>query len=163
MTAEVTTRRILAEKALQETCGQQCVDWAIGLLERGSDSHYIFRLAGMVPPHNHFEIAELRDNVLSDLAIEDTSPEKSITAYTLEICRSVLNGEGDVVAALTEIAQLCISAEYQRNIMDFYLLYFAYTDLQSSDVQWYWDGLTTENALTIIRERMATFVEENPG
>ena len=51
-------RRFLAEKSLQVTCGQQCVDWAIGMLATRENRHFLLRLAGMLPPFNHFELAE---------------------------------------------------------------------------------------------------------
>ena len=158
----VTTNRILAEKLLQDSCGQNCVDWAIGMLGQGRDTHHVLRLAGMIPPHNHFEIAELRDKALRELEIPDISVTEAITKFTVELLQAALCGETDMVAALAEVKELCIANDYQGDIMEFYHLYFALTDLQYSDVQWYWPGATAENISAIIRERATAFVESHP-
>ena len=63
------------------------------------------------------------------------------------------------IATLTIIKDLCIARDYQRDIYDFYLLYFAYTDLQESEVQWYWEGATRENIASIVRDRAEVFLQ----
>jgi hypothetical protein len=50
---------------------------------------------------------------------------------------------------------------YPHDLYDFYLLYFAYSDLQDASVQWYWEGATRDNILAIIGERAAAFVGAN--
>jgi hypothetical protein len=159
--ARVTTKQVLAEKALNETCGNQCVEWAIGMLESGHDANYLLRLAGMLPPYNHFEIADLRDRALNELGAHDISTFDAVTAYAVELLDSALRGDVDILHALARVNDLCIANDYQHNIMEFYLLYFAHSDLQLSDVQWYWDGADAENILSIIRDRATAFVESH--
>jgi hypothetical protein len=156
----VTTTRIVAEKSLQATCGQQCVDWAIFMIEQGCDNQYVLRLASMLPPHNHFEIADLTDRALNDLGIAPVSPSDASIAYAVELFRCALDGEVDMLTALTEVKELCIANDYLRDLMDFYLLYFAHSDLQDNDVQWYWDGATKQNVLSIVRERATVFINK---
>jgi hypothetical protein len=153
----VTTNQILADKSLSETCGQQCVDWAIGMIEAGHDGHYLMRLAGMLPPFNHFEIAEFRDKTLAEMDIKDVPCSEAIT----KLFQKALKHEVDIFEALVEVSGLCIANDYQRNIMDFYLLENAYSELQFRDVQWYWDGATHDNIQSIIVERAKKFVDSN--
>ncbi len=159
--ASVSTNRILAERALQETCGQQCVDWAVGMLEQGADSHFVLRLAGMVPPHNHFEIAELTDKALDELGIDDMPQDQAVTKYSVELLRSALRGDTDILTVIAQVKELCIATDYQRDIMDFYLLYFACSDLREYGYQYYWDGATSENIHSIMQERAAAFVTKS--
>lgn len=157
----VTTARILADKALQRACGQECVEWAVSMLEQGHDGHYLSMLAGTCPPFNHFEIADYRDRSLRELGITDISKEAAVTAFSVEQLRLALAGEVDLIATITLIKDLCIEREYQRNIFDFYLLYCAYADLQESEVQWYWKGATRGNIVSIIRARAEVFLQSS--
>jgi len=153
----ITTARILTDKVLEETCGQECVDWAISMLEQDCDGHYLAILAGMSPPFNHFEIADLRDHSLREMGLSDFNESTAITTYVAEQLRILLNG-ADLAAKLDVIKDICIALDYQKDIYDFYLLYFAYTDLQESDFQWYWEGATRENIVSIVHERAEAFL-----
>jgi len=62
-----TNTRILAEKAMDKPCSQQCVDWALSLIDQDHAEPSVCALAYKVPPFDHLEIAALRDQVLSDL------------------------------------------------------------------------------------------------
>src|SRR5262245_9133475 len=87
---KISTAHILADKALQESCGQNCVDWAITMLEQGHDGHNLMMLAGMLPPYNHFEIAALRDRALHELRIGDLDPSVAIRTFAVERLRLAL-------------------------------------------------------------------------
>lgn len=157
--ATITTARILADKALRQTCGQECVDWAISMLEQGRDGHYLRMLAGTSPPFNHFEVADYRDRSLRELGITDISDSAAITTYAAERLRLALAGEVDLASTLRTIKDLYVGADYLRDIYDFYLLYFAYTDLQESEFQWYWPDATRENITSIIHGRAEAFFQ----
>ena len=140
----MTTARILAEKAFQETCGQQCVDWAIGLLESGHDSPHLRQLAGMLPTYNHFEMAALRDRTIEELKFAEVTPTVAIREYAAEVLRYALHGDLDVIEALKVVADLCVANDYAPDLMDFYRLYYAHIDLQGGGMQWYWNGAMRE-------------------
>jgi hypothetical protein len=159
----VTTVQLLADKALQGTAGHQCVDWAIGMLERGYEGNYLLRLAGMLPPYNHFEISDLRDRALNELCIDDVNKDLALQNYATEVLTDAIRGRRSMISAIEIVKELCIANDYQRELMDFYLLYFAYTDLQESDVQWYWPDATRQNINEVVRERAVAFVESQIG
>ncbi len=156
----VTTNRILAEKALQKTCAQQCVDWAINLLEPGHDGYYVAMLAGQVPPFNHFELADLRDRALHELGIKEVVPSIAVHRYAVECLRAALAGDVDRVEALAIVKDLCVAIDYPKDLNEFYLLCFAYEDLLEREVQWYWPGATRENVLSIVRDTAEAFVQD---
>src|SRR5215475_1163705 len=107
MTSSISTARILADKVQQNTCGQQCVDWALGMLEAGHDGQYLQRLAAMSPPYNHFELAALRDHALAEQDIAEIQHDEAIVQYAKELLRNALaKGEG-LANAVAEVARLC--------------------------------------------------------
>lgn len=139
--------------------GHNCVDWAISILEQGRDGRYLAMLAGISPPFNHFEIADYLDYSLRELGLTGISDSAAVTTYAAEQLRLTLAGEADLTSTLGIIKDLYVARDFQRELYDFYLLYFAYTDLQESEVQWYWEGATRENIVSIIRDRAKAFLE----
>src|SRR4051812_42777422 len=131
------------------------------MLERGHQSHYVLRLAAMMPPYNHFEIADLRDRTLHELGIAEMSPSEAGLSYAKELLRNALLDRENIDQAFAEGAQLYIGNSYQKELSDFYLLYNAYDDLKSQEIQWYWDGATRENITSLMRDRARQFVSGN--
>jgi len=157
----VTTARILAEKALQETCGRQCVDWAIGMLELGHDSPNLLQLAGMLPPYNHFELAALRDRALQELKIQEAPPSDAIREYAVEVLRCALNGDLEVIEALDILVYLCRADGFRKDLMQFYHLSYGQVDLQDGGMQWCLDGATVEDFDEIFRVFAKEFVQSS--
>ena len=59
---------------------------------------------------------------------------------------------------LGELKNLVTLADAQGDIFDFYLLWWAYDDLQHSDEQQYWPGATRNNIVTVVREKARQFI-----
>jgi hypothetical protein len=154
----ITTAHLLLDRSLGDTAGQECVDWAIGMLEEGRDGYYLTRLAGMLPPHNHFEISNLRDKALIELGIADMSADDAVVAYAVELLRNAIHSDSSLIRSIATLAGLYVANEYQCELNDFYLLHYAYEDLQHDDIQWYWNGATRKNILNIMRERARQFL-----
>jgi hypothetical protein len=150
----VTTTKILALKALERRCGQECVDWAITMLEQGASQKSIGVLAGMTPPFNHFEMASLRDRALLDVGASKPTHSLAIQAYAGELALEALAGDIDTFRLLEELAELCIAEGYASELYDCYLLHFAWLDLRRGEVQWYWPGATQENIDQLVKERL---------
>jgi hypothetical protein len=156
----VTTAEILARRALQMTCGQECVDWAVGLLVEGLDSTDLRRLAGEVQPSSHFHLAALRDRTLEELDISPVSPTDAVTNYARERLRAAVAGTADLATEIAAVSQLYLAHDDARALLDFFLLDNAYADLQLVDLQWYWNDANRSNILAIMRERAEKFVNE---
>jgi hypothetical protein len=159
---KITTAFILADKALERACGQACVDWAIAMLEEGRDGHYLSRLAGMLPPYNHFELAALRDLALGEQGIPALGPSEAVRTFAAERLRLALSGEADLMDSVAEVQALCVAHDYMTELYDFYLLYWAYRDLSDVGHQWYWPEATPENIQGIIRSHAERFVRDMP-
>lgn len=156
-----TTARILFDKAFGNSSSQSCqacVDWAVQMLGQGHDGNCLAMLASMSSPFNDFEIAEYRDRSLVELQINEVSKVEAATIYAVELSQSAYVGQINLMSALYELKGICIECNYAENWYDFYLLYFAYSDLQSSEVQWYWEGANRSNIESIIRDRIHSFL-----
>ena len=157
----ITTAQVLAERALNEACGQSCVEWAISMLEQGKDGTHLRMLASMSPPFNHFEVAEYRDRSLEELGVGNTADAEAINMYAAEVLRLAATDEAELPSALARVKDLCVGFNYPKNLYDFYLLHFAYSDLQDSEVQWYWKGADRSNIDSIIEERVRAFLSSS--
>jgi hypothetical protein len=132
------------------------------MLEAGYDGRSLVLLAGMAPPYNHFELAELRDRALKEVGAVGLSDEAALRRYAAEELQRALSGEADMVETLRALKDLCVGNDYRHELYDLYLLYFAYTDLLDTDEQHYWPDATRENILSIIREQAEQLAQEPP-
>ncbi|HTV01371.1 MAG TPA: hypothetical protein VMF13_12560 [Luteitalea sp.] len=155
-----TTVQILGEKALDQECGQSCVDWAVGLLETGSDSDALAVLAGMTPPFNHFEVAGRRDRALAELGIADVSKNQAVREWAGEHLRRAWNEPAYCRSALSFVSDLCIRNDYQQDLFDFYLLDCAWDDLDEVGVAYHWLEATRDSIAAVVRARIESFLSD---
>ena len=159
----VTTAQILADKALQAECGEQCVDWAIDLLARGHEELPVCRLAAKLRPHNHFELASLRDQILRILGLGDLSADECLVIYARELLLAALNGDRLMRDALATIKDLYNANDCQTELQDFYLLCWAWDDLDTEHHTWHWPSADRKNIERITRDVALKFVSNNPN
>ncbi len=145
---------------MQMPCDEQCVDWAIRLLESGHESQSTCRLAAKLRPHNHFELASLRDQILTELGLADTTGDAAICGYVAETLAD--SNENTFDAVLTEIKDIYLSNDHEPiEIYDFYLLYFARADLKEQEFQYYWPDANRDNIGRITNDRIREFVVQH--
>jgi hypothetical protein len=154
----VSTIEILARRKLECSCGQECVDWAIGMLERGFESRSLLMLAGMTPPLHHFEIRDLRDRALEEMGLPERHIEDPVTAYVVAMVSAALADVGALREVFATVARIAIETGYPNELMPFYLLHFAAEDLRHQDTQWYWPEANRTNIYRIMREEAERFV-----
>ena len=158
MTHSVSTTEVLAGRALGRTAGQECIDWAIGMLERGFESRSLLMLAGLSPPLNSFETSELRDHALEELQPPELAIDDPVTAFAAEMVREGLANQRSLPDVFAQVTRLAIALGYPSTLMPFYLLHFACEDLRCSEVQWYWKDATRENIGRIMEEEARRFL-----
>ena len=156
-----TTTQIIAEKFLEMTCGQSCVDWAISLVSTGCDSLHVAMLAGMTPPHNHFELAAMRDQALRDLGVTAVSKDIAVRTWAAEQLRRVRDDDLELREAVRAVGKLCISDDRRRDLFDIYLLDCAFDDLEADGFSYHWDGATPETITEIVRGCVDEFLRRH--
>src|ERR1700722_7763128 len=100
------------------------VAWAIDTLAAGFDSGSLRILAGLEPPFDYDEVKRLYDRVFAELGIPQLPPEQHVRFYITSVLRSMRAGERGRKDTLKMLADLCVSLNYQRELMEFYHFYF---------------------------------------
>lgn len=129
------------------------------MIEHGYDDQSLYALACSQAPFNHFEIAELRGKALIKLKISDISHSTAVHVYAVEIIKGALSGKIELINALYALEQLCADNDYRSDLYDFYLLYYAYSDLQKHKNQHHWDDATIDNIDEIVRKHFESFIK----
>jgi hypothetical protein len=127
----ISTNRVVLEAAREKSCGQDLVDWAAQQIRNGVDSPHLRLLAGATHPYNHFELVDWRVKTFLELGIQVPSLDAAIGQYAAERLEAVSSaGDEALIAVVAELKDLCIETDYNREIYDFYILYFAREDLK---------------------------------
>ncbi|MBB5034536.1 hypothetical protein [Prosthecobacter vanneervenii] len=139
-----------------------CVEWALEALCQGYDSPSLRILAGLIPPFTTFEVRDYAMKALRELDISIPVGAAAISAYAKDLVLEIVVQPSLMQEPLRLLCDLCIAEDYQQDLYDFYLLRWAYDDLQQEPVQWYWNGADRSNIHQIILERChAWLVEHN--
>jgi len=138
------------------------VDWATEAILAGYDSESLRILAGLEPPFDDQEINRLSKRAFNELNIIPLTKENSIPHFIAPIFRQLSNGELTRKDALLKLKDLCLVTNYAKPLMDFYLLYFALSDLETSEVQWYWKDANRENINKIIDDYFENWLKNHP-
>lgn len=159
-----STALILARRALQLTCGNECVRWAESLLETGGDSVHLRMLAGATERGNHFELAALRDRALEELGVPCVARDEAVRRLAAEWLQEAGSDVDRLWLAVQSVCELAISADHPSELEDFYLLAYAHADLRDWGEQHYWRGVTRVDELeAVMRSRVATFIQPGQG
>ena len=145
-----TIHEILYDKIYFNILDERVVVWAIDMLEAGFDSEHLRMLAGAEKPYSYFALNPLYEKVINELGIKVPDSTKITENYINYMVDKVIVGNENPIKAVTILKDLCVSNNYQKELMDFYLLYFAKIDLQNDTVQWYWPDADRSNIDTII-------------
>jgi len=140
---------------------QNWVDWATEAIVAGYDSESLRILAGLESPFDEQEINRLSKRAFDELNIIPLKMENSIPYFIGPIFRQISNGEITRKEALLKLKDLCLATNYAKPLMDFYLLYFALSDLETSELQWYWKGANRENINKIIDDYFENWLKNN--
>jgi hypothetical protein len=156
-----STKEILAWRALNRSVNEAWVDWAVSMLEAGHDTWHLAILAGATEPFNQFEMIAIVDKALAELGCDWSDKEAVIRDYVTELLQQMVAHQIMSRNALRILADMCIEMDYPRDLLDFYLLYFAQDDLRTSQVQWHWLHATRDNIEEVIREHATQWILKN--
>lgn len=157
----VSTYRVLMKKSINADIDESWVEWACEMIEAGYESDYLYILAGITKPYNQFELQELTDKVFTDLNLETSDKFLTIRNYVYYILSKSINKPSMYLETLKEVRDFCIELDMRKEYMDFYLLYFAKSDLIESENQWYWDGADRNNIDKIIKEKFKEYIDRS--
>jgi hypothetical protein len=144
-TYEIQAGHILGLNNLQDM-----VDWAGEAIVGGYDSQSLRILAGLQAPFDDKEINRLFNKAFDELDIVSLTRQNCVPFYIVPIVRKAVEGRLTKKEALEKLKDLCLALNHEKALMKFYLLYHALSDLEISELQWYWKGATRDNINEII-------------
>ncbi len=96
---QLSTRAIQGTRALNYAPDQRWIDWAERLLVEGTDTPSLRIMAGLLPPFNSFEVAQLLDRVLDDLGVTAVGPDEGPAAYASDLVSELVDSRESVTAS----------------------------------------------------------------
>lgn len=156
-----STSEIIALYVLEERLDQKAVDWAVDMLVKDYDSPSLRILAGESSPFYHYEIVGIIARTLRELKIHIPSTRCDAVRLLFK-CRleSFLQKQSDFNDVMSWVREHVDFWEAPENMKNFYLLYWAACDLESSDYSNYWSEATHENIDLIVREHAKEWLAE---
>jgi len=122
------TSKILAYQYLEDFNIDQAVDWAQEMLTLGYDTPSLLILAGISKPTNFFEAEKYLLSSLNELGIALPEKHDAIVEYCKTFIEKMAKSI-DVKSNLQALYSTGQAFDYEKPIFDFYLLYWAWGDL----------------------------------
>ena len=147
------TSKILAYKELQDFDMNESIDWAVDMLSFGYQTPSLLILAGLSKPTNFFEAESYLLSTIKELGLVIPERKEAIFQY----CKSVIDKivkRKNVKGNLYELYKIGRTVDDDNLLIDFYLLYWAWDDLDcGQEYQHYWDGARLNNIEEIVIEQ----------
>jgi hypothetical protein len=155
------TYKVVAYSDLTTLNGDDCVDWAIEMLQLGHETPSLLILAGLTKPTNQFEVRDYLKRALSELELDEKTGDDATLSYSSYYITKIAKGE-DVRRNLGMVYEFCKAKDYEKVIYDFYLLYWAWDDLDyGNEYQAYWENADKSNIEQIVIETAKKWAAEN--
>ncbi len=139
----------------------ECVDWAIEMISLGHESPSLYILAGLSKPTNYFETVEYLTATISELNLKIKSGDEGVLSYSSYFIEQIAKGD-NIKENLTEVYKYSQSRGFEKLIYDFYMLYWAWGDLDYGyEIQEYWPDANNENINNIVITTAKKWVTEN--
>ena len=136
------------------------MEWATAMLAAGHEGEHLAMLACDSAPHNHFELAPLRDRALVEVDAAPVHDRWALYVYVAERLKSGLARDGNLAAAVRAVGELYSGNGHDSALFDFDALRSAYEAIQQGEQQWEWPGATRDTIYQIMRQRAQDFVDE---
>ncbi len=154
------TYKVVAYQEFTDTDPNEYVEWALEMIELGHESDSLFILAGLSQPVNYFEAVRYLRYAIEELGLQVKMGKAAIISCGYYYVKNLTYNE-KLRSNLKALADLFMDWDSDNVVYDFYLLYWAWDDLDYSDTQHYWDGATRENIEQLVIDRAKQWVREN--
>lgn len=139
----------------------ECLDWAVEMISLGYDSPSLYILASLSKPTNYFETIEYLKATFDELDLSFKRGVEGVVSYSSYFIEQISKGI-NVKENLKIVYKFCQEKDYEKPIYDFYLLYWAWDDLDyGNEYQSYWPDATKSNIEHITISTALNWVKEN--
>lgn len=159
MTNKEIVKLIQGHKALEPFNYKIAVDWAIDLIQKGKETENILILASFSEPIEKYEIAPYVTAVLDELGLEELEVDDAIIAQTHLLLLRILKDE-DIRKNLHSLSQVCVNNDFDNRVMDFYLLFHAWDEMEEIGANYYYNGADLDNIETVIKLETKIWIDK---
>ncbi|WP_375434800.1 hypothetical protein [uncultured Hymenobacter sp.] len=160
MTSKLTSQ-VVAFKEIPDFKTDIFVDWALEMMVLGYESEALYTLAGLKKPALFYETISYVKEALKDLGINIKEGEEAILSYSSYFIKKIATGE-DVKENLARVYRYCRDHNYESCVYDFYLLWWAWDDLDyGNEHQYYWPEANGKDIADVVVEQAKKWLMEN--
>jgi hypothetical protein len=145
------TYKVVALSEIIQLDPKECVDWAVEMLELGHETPNLLMLAGFNKSTSYFEIKPYLESATEELGLKMRTGESGVISYAYYFIREI-TARKRIRQNLSELYEFCKQRDYEGIIYDFYLLYWAWDQIDYDDTNQnhYWEGTNKENIEDIV-------------
>lgn len=152
-------KMVQSHKAIEPFNYQLAVDWAISLIQEGNENESILMLASFSEPIEKHEISPYITSVLNDLGLKEIECDEALIAQTHFLLSKILKNK-EIRGNLKLLCELCVSKNYDNRIMTFYLLCFAWDELDEFGVNFYYESANSDNIEEILIKEAILWIDK---
>lgn len=152
-------RLIQSHKELEHFDYSKAVDWAIDLIRQGKETDNVLMLASFSEPIDRFEIRPYVTNVLNDFGLEELDYKNAVIAETHYHLNEILN-DRQIRKNLQSLYQLCVDNDYESGLMNFYLIYHGWDELEEIGVNYYFEGADLDNIEEVLKKEARKWIDK---
>ncbi len=154
-----TIRMIQGHKELEHFDYSKAVDWAIDLIRQGKETDNVLMLASFTRPIDRFEIRPYVTNVLNDFGLEELDSKSAAIVEVHYHMNEILNGR-KVRNNLHSLYQLCLDNDYEPGLMNFYLIYHGWDELEEIGANYYFEGADLDNIEEVLKKEARKWIDK---
>ena len=141
---ESLTHKIKLHRTITPFNYDMTVDWALELLNEEVETENILILASFSKPVDSEEIQPYVSAVLNDLGIDEKAAIENPLAY-INFYIDQIRKKQNIRINLKEMNDLCVHYDYKFGLSPFYLLHYAWQDLETEGFNFYYEKATLDN------------------
>jgi hypothetical protein len=155
------TYKVVAISQVPNYNTDECVDWAIEMVSLGHETSSLLILAGLAKPTNYFQTIEYLRKALTELNLQIKVGDDAIISYSSYYIKKISQSE-NIRDNLKQLYEYCQSQDYEKSVFDFYLLYWAWDDIDyENEKTHYWENANKNNIEKIVIDTAKEWISKN--
>ena len=156
----VSTTSIWGFRVMKKCTSDDYVNWAVGMLESGSDSKHLRILAGLESSTSLFETEDFFARSIKEIELFEPSREEAIRGYSVYVAGQIVRREVPAREGVKRLFQLCVACDYPGYLNNWYTLDDACHDIEYGNYPYYYPSLTKDNLQETVLGIARKFLEE---
>jgi ubiquinone/menaquinone biosynthesis C-methylase UbiE len=146
------TYKVVAYQEVPNFSADEWVDWALEMLELGYDTPSLMLLASQSKPTNYFQTIQYFNETAKELNLQLKRGDAATISYCSYFIKKIATGIS-IRENLAAVYRFCQAKGYEGLVFNFYLLYWAWDDLDNGyEMQCYWSAADKTNIEAIVVE-----------